>query len=352
MLRWIDDPGLAWLDGPAGTVPGSPGFVPANDDGVLLDAYSTAVSTAAAKVSPAVAHLAVRHGQDGKAGGTGSGFLFTPDGYMLTNSHVVHGSSSIRATFPDGSAFPAYLVGDDPDTDLAVVQIHGSRRGSLELAGSERIRVGQLAIAVGNPLGFDCTVTAGVVSALGRSLRSRSGRLIDDVIQTDAALNPGNSGGPLVDSRGRVVGVNTATIMGAQGLCFAIASNTALFVLGEILRHGRVRRSHLGLAGQTVTIGRALARRLDRVAESAVRIVGVEPGSPAAAGGLEVGDLILSIDGDVLTGVDQLHRLLTAERIGRESEVGILRAGKLVSFGVSPSARPARSQETGVARVP
>jgi S1-C subfamily serine protease len=287
--------------------------------------------------------LAVERRQDGRAipAGSGSGFLFTPDGYMLTNSHVVHGAAAVRATFPDGSSRPAYLVGDDPDTDLAVVQVHGAGPAPLELVPSDRVRVGQVAIAVGNPLGFDCTVTAGVVSALGRSLWSRSGRLIDDVIQTDAALNPGNSGGPLVDSSGRVVGVNTATIMGAQGLCFAIASNTALFVLGEILRHGRVRRSYLGLAGQTVTLGRALARKLGRTAETAVRVGGVESGGPAAAAGLAAGDLLLAVDGEDLTGVDHLHRLLTAERIGRASEAAVLRGGRVERIELWPAARPA-----------
>ena len=334
--------GIALLDGPdldpATNAPGPAGL----GDGLLLDAYSRAVSAAAARAAPAVAHLTVERRQDGRAvpGGSGSGFLFTPDGYLLTNSHVVHGAAAVRATFADGTSRPAYPVGDDPDTDLAVLQVHGTVPAPLELAPSDRVRVGQVAIAVGNPLGFDCTVTAGVVSALGRSLRSRSGRLIDDVIQTDAALNPGNSGGPLVDSAGRVIGVNTATIVGAQGLCFAIASNTALFVLGEILRHGRVRRSYLGLAGQTVTLGRPLARKLERAAETAVRVAGVEPEGPAAAAGLAPGDLLLGLDGGELTGVDHLHRLLTAERVGQATELAVLRGGRVERVSVRPAARP------------
>jgi S1-C subfamily serine protease len=333
-------PSHRFLNGPAAD-PAAPASASAGDDELLLDAYSRAVAGAAARVAPAVAHLTVER-QQGRAvpGGSGSGFLFTPDGYMLTNSHVVHGAAAIRATFPDGSAHIAYPVGDDPDTDLAVLQVHGPRLAALELAPSDRVRVGQVAIALGNPLGFDCTVTAGVVSALGRSLRGRSGRLIDDVIQTDAALNPGNSGGPLVDSTGRVIGINTATILGAQGLCFAIASNTALFVLGEILRHGRVRRSYLGMAGQTVLIGRTLARKLDRRAAMGVRVVGVEARGPAAEAGLMPGDLLLAFDGVELTGVDHLHRLLTAERIGRATMLAVLRGGRIETIEVRPAARP------------
>jgi S1-C subfamily serine protease len=302
------------------------------DDTLLLDAYSSAVTGAVGLVAGAVAHIRVERRIDGRArpAGSGSGFLVTDDGYMLTNSHVVEGASGLAAVFPDGSAQRAYLVGADPDTDLAVLQVHGLHEKPLALADSRAVRVGQVAIAVGNPLGFDCTVTAGVVSALGRSLRSRSGRLILDVLQTDAALNPGNSGGPLVDSAGRVVGVNTATIMGAQGLCFAIASNTATFVLSEILRHGRVRRSWLGIAGQTVVLPRRLVRRLERAAELAVRVTGVEPSSPAAAAGLAPGDLLMDLDGLPLAGVDELHSRLDASRIGQEVALRVLRGAELV----------------------
>ena len=323
-----------------------------HSDIALLDAYSKTVISAVETVAPAVAHLRLK-GKDGKGGGAATGFLFTPDGYMITNSHVVHGPAEkrggeknpeIRAAFADGIERPAYLVGDDPDTDLAVLQVHGNFQGgpfpALTFADSAALKVGQLAVAVGNPLGFECTVTAGVVSALGRSLRGQSGRQIDDVLQTDAALNPGNSGGPLVDSQARVIGVNTATIMGAQGLCFAVAANTALFVATEILRHGIVRRSHLGVAAQTVGIPRRIVRALERGPETAARVFTVETGSPADKAGLISGDLMLSIDGAPLTGVDHLHRLLTAERIGKAAEIKVLRLGKVVDLTAIPCERP------------
>ena len=306
-------------------------------EGALLDAYSTAVTGAVARATPAVAHLQVE--QSGRPAGSGSGFLVTSDGFLLTNSHVVHGAESVRATFPDGTAARAYLVGDDPDTDLALLQVHHRPGAWLALAASDALQVGQIAIAVGNPLGFGSTVTAGVVSALGRALRSRSGRLIDDVLQTDAALNPGNSGGPLLDSRGRVIGVNTAMIQGAQGLCFAVASNTASFVMGEILRHGRVRRAYLGLAGQTVPLGLPLARRLERSALTAVRVSEATAGGPAAAAGLQAGDLLLAADETELAGVDALHRLLTAERIGASVALRLLRGREVLTVAVVPVAR-------------
>jgi len=311
-------------------------------DAALLDAYSRAVTGAADRVSPAVAHLAVRFapGRDGAPrGGTGSGVVFTPDGFMLTNSHVVAGAAAILATFPDGTEMPAYLVGDDPDTDLAVLQVHGAVPGWAQLGDSAALRPGQVAIAIGNPLGFAATVTAGVVSALGRSLRARSGRLIDDVLQTDAALNPGNSGGPLVDSAGTVIGINTAVIMGAQGLCFAIASNTAKFVVAEIMRHGRVRRSFIGIAGQTIALPRRLARQVGSAGPSAVRIAEVEAGSPAAAAGLAVADIVLSFDGAAVKGVDDLHQLLNAGRIGAACVVTVIRAGRLETLSVVPADR-------------
>ena len=323
----------AWfLDGPDGAA----GFGAAGD-GVLLDAYSGAVTAAVARATPAVAHLEVERG--GRPAGSGSGFVVTSDGYLLTNSHVVHGGDLVRATFPDGATTRAYLVGDDPDTDLALLQVHNRPAGQIELAASDELQVGQIAIAVGNPLGFGSTVTAGVVSALGRTLRGRSGRLIDDVLQTDAALNPGNSGGPLLDSRGRAIGVNTATIMGAQGLCFAVASNTARFVMGEILRHGRVRRAFLGLAGQTVPLGLGLARRLERATLTAVRVTEVGGGGPAERAGLRAGDLLLAVDGVELAGIDALHRLLTADRIGRSLAVRLLRGREILTLPVLPAAR-------------
>ena len=323
----------AWfLDGPDGAA----GFGAAGD-GVLLDAYSGAVTAAVARATPAVAHLEVERG--GRPAGSGSGFVVTSDGYLLTNSHVVHGGDLVRATFPDGATTRAYLVGDDPDTDLALLQVHNRPAGQIELAASDALQVGQIAIAVGNPLGFGSTVTAGVVSALGRTLRGRSGRLIDDVLQTDAALNPGNSGGPLLDSRGRAIGVNTATIMGAQGLCFAVASNTARFVMGEILRHGRVRRAFLGLAGQTVPLGLGLARRLERATLTAVRVTEVGGGGPGERAGLRAGDLLLAVDGVELAGIDALHRLLTADRIGRSLAVRLLRGREILTLPVLPAAR-------------
>ena len=323
----------AWfLDGPDGAA----GFGAAGD-GVLLDAYSGAVTAAVARATPAVAHLEVERG--GRPAGSGSGFVVTSDGYLLTNSHVVHGGDLVRATFPDGATTRAYLVGDDPDTDLALLQVHNRPAGQIELAASDALQVGQIAIAVGNPLGFGSTVTAGVVSALGRTLRGRSRRLIDDVLQTDAALNPGNSGGPLLDSRGRAIGVNTATIMGAQGLCFAVASNTARFVMGEILRHGRVRRAFLGLAGQTVPLGLGLARRLERATLTAVRVTEVGGGGPAERAGLRAGDLLLAVDGVELAGIDALHRLLTADRIGRSLAVRLLRGREILTLPVLPAAR-------------
>jgi S1-C subfamily serine protease len=313
-----------------------------NPDLPLLDAYSRVVISTVETVAPAVAHLRLKD-KAGK-GGAASGFLFTPDGYMITNSHVVHGpgekNPDIRAAFADGFEHPAYLVGDDPDTDLAVLQVHGGPFPFLPFADSSKLKVGQVAVAVGNPLGFECTVTAGVVSALGRSLRGQAGRQIDDVLQTDAALNPGNSGGPLVDSRSHVIGVNTATIMGAQGLCFAVSANTALFVATEILRHGVVRRSHLGVGAQTVGIPRRIVRALERGPETAARVFTIETGSPADTAGMMSGDLLLSIDGAPLTGVDHLHRLLTADRIGKAAEIKVLRLGKVVDLTAIPCERP------------
>jgi S1-C subfamily serine protease len=329
-----DDDGVAFLDGPDGEAGFSSAAVAEQP---LLDACSGAVMAAVARATPAVAHLQVE--QKGRPAGSGSGFVVTSDGFVLTNSHVVHGADLVRATFPDGTATRAYPVGDDPDTDLALTQVHHRPAGQLELASSDGLQVGQIAIAVGNPLGFGSTVTAGVVTALGRALRSRSGRLIDDVLQTDAALNPGNSGGPLLDSRGRVIGVNTATIMGAQGLCFAVASNTARFVMVEILRHGRVRRAFFGLSGQTVPLGLGLARRLDRSAPTAVRVMEVSAGGPAALAGLRPGDLLLTADKAELAGVDALPRLLTAERIGKSVALRLLRGREVMTIAVVSAAR-------------
>ncbi len=335
---YLDPDSVGLLGAPGGepqraAVPG-----PEAAETALLDAYSDAVASAAARVAPAVAHLVVARG--GRAAGSGSGFLVTSDGYLLTNSHVVHDAESVRATFPDGTSGKAWLVGEDADTDVAVLQVHNGPAAHLELGSSTGLRVGQIAIAVGNPLGFDFSVTAGVVSALGRSLRSQSGRLIDDVLQTDAALNPGNSGGPLIDSRGRVIGVNTATILGAQGLCFAVASNTVEFVLGEILRHGHVRRAYLGLGGQTIALSRPFARRLGRESLTALRVAAVEPGGPAARAGLVEGDLLLELGGHQVSGVDDLHRLLASELTGTALSITVLRAGRVIEMGLVPVDRP------------
>jgi S1-C subfamily serine protease len=303
-------------------------------DADLLDAYSQAVTAAVERVGPAV----VRVDLD-RAGG--SGVVFTPDGLVLTNAHVVEGEPHPRVILTDGRSMIGDVIGRDADTDLAVVRI-AAGDGQLpwaRLGDSRALKVGQLAIAIGNPYGFQHSVTAGVVSALGRSLRSRSGRLIDDVVQTDAALNPGNSGGPLVTSRGEVVGINTAMILAAQGLCFAIASNTAQFVATRLLRDGRVRRSYIGIAGQTVPVPRAVARANQLAAASGVFVVSVEAGSPAQAAGLRDGDVVLACGGAAIAALDDLHRQLTEERIGVPTRVLLLRAGRRRELTVVPSER-------------
>jgi S1-C subfamily serine protease len=316
------------------------------DDAQLLDAYSQAVATAVDRVAPAVVHLQVRQRGQGDAAptsevplGSGSGVIFTPDGFVLTNSHVVHGASAIEATLTDGRSFPAYLVGDDPDSDLAVLRLHANHLAHAELGDSGAIRVGQLVIAIGNPFGFQCSVTAGVVSALGRSLRSGTGRLIDDIVQTDAALNPGNSGGPLVTAQGRIIGINTAIIRPAQGLCFAIAGNTAKFVVAELLRHGKVRRSYIGVGGQTVALPRRIVRFHGLHDGAGARVMSIEPGSPAAAAGLQVGDTVVGFDGTAVTGVDALHRLLTADRAGKQTELTVLRLTQKLTLQIVPAER-------------
>ena len=329
-------------------VPDAPSAASATpDDAVLLDAYSAAVASAVDRVAPAVVHLQTkRRGRAADAApaempvGAGSGVIFTPDGFVLTNSHVVAGASSIEATLIDGRTLPAYLVGDDPDSDLAVLRLHADGLAHAEIGDSTAIRVGQLVIAIGNPFGFQCTVTAGVVSALGRSLRSASGRLIEDIVQTDAALNPGNSGGPLVTAQGRIIGINTAIIRAAQGICFAIASNTAKFVVTELIRHGRVRRSYIGVAGQTTPLSRRVVRHHGLATESGARVMSIAAGSPAAAAGLEVGDILVALDGTPITGVDTLHRLLSAERIGVTVDLTVLRLTQKLELRIVPGARP------------
>jgi len=303
-------------------------------DAALLDAYSRAVVDAAETVGPAVLHLQVE-AANGR-GGAGSGVVFTPDGYVLTNSHVAGAAKHLLATFPDGRAMGASLVGDDPDTDLAVLRLDGEAPAYARLGDARRLRVGQLVIAIGNPFGFQATVTAGVVSALGRSLRARSGRLIDSVIQTDAALNPGNSGGPLVTSAGEVVGINTAIIAAAQGICFSISANTVEFVAARLIRDGRVRRSYIGLSGQSIALPRRVVRFHDLARESGVRVEATAPNGAARAAGVLSGDIIVGFAGEAVGTVDELHRLLTEERVGKPAALAVLRRTEKKEFTVSP----------------
>jgi S1-C subfamily serine protease len=310
-----------------------------HSDSELLDAYSLAVVSAAEKVSPSVAKIEVT-GKNNRHGG-GSGFVFTPDGLVLTNSHVVHDATRIQVSLPDGRHCPAHLIGDDPATDLAVIRLDRLDNDAPGLTAvtfgdSQSLRVGQLAIAIGNPYGFQYTVTAGVVSALGRSLRSYSGRMIDDVIQTDASLNPGNSGGPLVSSDGHVIGVNTATIMGAQGLCFAIGINTAKFVASRLLLQGRIRRAFIGVEAQTVPLHRRIVRFYDLPKETGVIVLASEPGSPAQKTGLREGDVIIAFGGQPVAGVDDLHRLLTDTQVNSASPITILRRTEKLSLEIIP----------------
>jgi S1-C subfamily serine protease len=307
------------------------------DEGEALDAYSRVVTTVAERVSPAVVRIQVESARG--HGGSGSGFVFTPDGFIITNSHVVHGGVNVKALTPDAGEFKAQLIGEDPDTDLAVLRIDAPGLRTVQLGDSRRIRVGQLVVAIGNPYGFQHTVTAGVVSALGRSLRSQSGRLIDDVIQTDAALNPGNSGGPLVNAAGEVIGVNTATILPAQGICFAISVNTAQFIASSLIRQGVVRRSYIGVQAQTVPLNRVIARHYDLQNATGALVLSPEPGSPAAKAGLQEGDVIVALEGEPVEGVDVLHRLLSEERIGASTRLTVLRGSRRVEFKVVPEVR-------------
>jgi S1-C subfamily serine protease len=303
------------------------------EDDELLDAYSRAVVRAVEMVGPAVVKIDVERGG-------GSGVVFTPDGLVLTNSHVVHRADRLKVTLPDGRSMRADPIGRDVHSDLAVIRLDGSAGPPLTwatLGDSRSVRVGQVAIAIGNPYGFHHSVTAGVVSALGRSLRARSGRLMDDVIQTDASLNPGNSGGPLVTTRGEVIGINTAMILPAQGLCFAIASNTVRFVAAQLIRDGQIRRSYVGVAGQNVPLPRALARANQWAVSSAVLVASVEPNSPAVDAGLREGDLMLAFAGQAIAGIDDFHRLLTGDRIGQPSPLEILRAGQRRQLVIVPA---------------
>jgi S1-C subfamily serine protease len=322
----------------------NPGF----PDDSLLDAYSRAVTGAVARVSPSVVNIEVhqaaartRAGEPRERRGGGSGFVFTPDGLILTNSHVVHDATRIEVTLTDGRRMPATAIGDDPASDLAVIRIekpHVDEPGltAAALGNSQQLRVGQLVVAIGAPYGFQSTVTAGVVSALGRSLRSYSGRLIDDVIQTDAALNPGNSGGPLVDSAGRVIGVNTATILPAQGICFAIGINTAKFVASRLLRDGRIRRSYIGVSAQTVPVHRRVVRFYDLSKESGALVLSVEEKSPAQRAGVREGDVIVALEGRPIAGVDDLHRVLTDVRVGVSCSLTVLRHTEKLELKIVP----------------
>jgi S1-C subfamily serine protease len=303
-------------------------------DNELLDAYSEAVIDAAGRASPSVVNVEVVKGQN--PAGSGSGFVFTPDGFILTNSHVVHGATAIRVGFPDGRRFVADQIGEDPATDLAVLRISASGLIPTTFGKSSALRVGQLVIAIGNPYGFQCTVTSGVVSALGRSLRSQSGRLIDNVIQTDAALNPGNSGGPLVTSRGDVVGVNTAIIPSAQGICFAVGIDTATYLAGRLIKDGRIRRGYMGIAGQNVPLPRRLVRGHNLATDTGIFVVSVEPGSPALQAGVRDGDLLVGFDEHPVPDIDSLHRILTENRVGNRATLTLLRVTEKLDVQVVP----------------
>lgn len=316
------------------------------DEGEIFDAYSQAVVGVSEAVSPSVVKIEIeqrgrniRGRQMPDQTGSGSGFVFTPDGFILTNSHVVHNSRKINVVMQDGNRYIADLVGDDPDTDLAVIRINAPNLVSTRLGSSNQLKVGQLAIAIGNPFGFQTTVTAGVVSALGRSLRAYSGRLIDDVVQTDAALNPGNSGGPLVNSRGEVIGVNTATIMSAQGLCFAIAVDTAKFVGARLIRDGRIRRSYIGIAGQNVPIPRQFVRFYNLPNENGILVISMEKDTPARRAGITEGDTIINFAGETVEGIDELNRLLTDEKVGTKQNITVLRRTEKIELEITPLER-------------
>ena len=331
MLSEIDS---GWLAANETPVVGSPS---SNGDAPLLDAYSNTVSTIVARTAPAVVNISVANAQRGRrAQGGGSGFFITPDGFLLTNSHVVHNATSIEVTLADARAYTGTLIGEDPETDLAVVRVDANELPHLAFADSKHLKVGQIAIAIGSPYGFQQTVTAGIVSALGRSMRAESGRLMDDILQTDAALNPGNSGGPLVDSRGQVIGVNTAVILPAQGLCFAIASNTANLVAGWLIRDGKIRRSYIGIAGQNVTIHTRVVRHFQLEQKTGVLVAGVESGSPAADAGLREGDILIGFKEKAVGSIDDLHRLLVGAEIGTRNSLKLVRGVELLELKITP----------------
>jgi S1-C subfamily serine protease len=314
----------------------------ASDDSALLDEYSRTVVSVAERVAPSVVNIDIkqqRRSRQGarEIGGSGSGFVIAPDGFILTNSHVVHDATQITVNLPDGREYPARLIGDDPDTDLAVIRIDAPQLAHVRLADSETLRVGQVVIAIGNPLGFQASVTAGVISALGRSMYSQSGRLIDNIIQTDAALNPGNSGGPLVNSAGEVIGVNTAMIRPAQGICFAIASNTATFVASWLIKEGKIRRSYIGVAGQNVPLHRRIVRFYNLPLETGVLVVSIEKDSPAGRAGLREGDVIVAFNEQPIGSIHELHKMLMGEQIGVEAKLLIIRHTEKLFLSILPA---------------
>lgn len=321
---------------------GAPAVTMAAPDSALLDEYSRTVVGVVQRVAPAVVNIAVQQRSNARArevAGSGSGFIIAPDGFILTNSHVVHAATRLNVNLADGREYVAQPVGDDPDTDLAVIRIDAPQLNYVRLADSERLRVGQLAIAMGNPLGFQASVTAGVISALGRSMRAQSGRLIDNIIQTDAALNPGNSGGPLANSAGEVIGVNTAMIRPAQGICFAIASNTAKFVAGWLIKEGRIRRGYIGVAGQTISLHPRVARFF-RLAATGVLVASVENGSPAEQSRVQTGDIMVAFNDEPITNVHDLHKKLVGERIGAPCKLTIIRHTESLTIFVTPIELP------------
>ena len=332
----------------AGSAFESPRVSPGWNDAALLDEYSRTVVSAADRVGPAVVNIDIKQRLESQrgpreVGGSGSGFVIAPDGFILTNSHVVRAANQIAVSLPDGREYPAQLVGDDPDTDLAVIRIDAPHLAHVRVADSENLRVGQVVIAIGNPLGFQASVTAGVISALGRSMHAQSGRLIDNIIQTDAALNPGNSGGPLVNSAGEVIGVNTAMIRPAQGICFAIASNTAKFVAGWLIKEGKIRRSYIGVAGQNVPIHRRVVRFYNLPLETGVLVVSVEKNSPAEKTGLREGDVIVAFNAKAIGSIHELHKMLMGEQIGVQSEITVVRHTEKLALAITPAESPSRT---------
>ena len=329
----------------------TPATAPTSDE-KLLDAYSQAVINVVEKVSPAVVNIDVQRQLKGlrrnnqtfsqEVRGNGSGFIFTPDGYILTNSHVVHDASKIEVTLSDGGNYAAQMIGDDPDTDLAVIRINAPNLVAARLGDSQSLRAGQLAIAIGNPYGFQTTVTTGVVSALGRSFRAKSGRLIDNMIQTDAALNPGNSGGPLVTSHGEVIGINTAVIMSAQGICFAVPINTAKMILMPLIKDGKVRRGYIGVGGQNVPLPRRVVLFQELSVESGVLLISIEHNSPAQKAGLQEGDVIVGLNNQPIASIDDLHKVLTHEQVGMRSPLTIIRRTEKLVLDIVPEESPRR----------